>query len=235
MSTAEREPRTSLPWLVDGERLDRATFHERYSAMPENTRAELVGGVVYMASPLGLGHGRSGVPVIVWLSYFAEHTPGTEVLDNASVFFDDYGEHQPDVVLRILPDHGGRTSDMDKYFSNGPELVVEVSDSTLKKDLGPKLADYERAGVPEYVVFSMKPPAVRWHQRVDGRLVEVGTDPDGLHRSKVFPGLWLDPAALLAGSTRRLREVVDLGLATEDHAEFVARLAAAGPGGAGRA
>ena len=228
MSTIDRGPRTTLPWLVDGEQLDRATFHERYAAMPEATRAELIGGVVYMASPLGLGHGRSNVPVVVWLSYYSELTAGTEVLDNASVFFEDYGEPQPDVVLRILPENGGRTRDEGNYYAEGPELIVEVSDSTLKKDLGPKLADYERAGVPEYIVLGVDPPAVRWHHRVDGRLVEIGPDPDGFYRSKVFPGLWLDPRALLSGDTRRLREVVDQGVATDDHAAFVARLAEAG-------
>ncbi len=232
MSTIDREHRTALPWLVDGERLDRATFHERYAAMPESTRAELIGGVVYMASPLGMSHGRSNVPVIVWLSYYSELTPGTDVLDNASVFFEDYGEPQPDVVLRILPENGGRTRDEGKYYAEGPELIVEVSDSTLKKDLGPKLADYERAGVPEYIVLGIDPPAVRWHVRVDGRLVEVGPDGDGIYRSKVFPGLWLDPIALLSGNTRRLREIVDLGVATADHAAFVRKLAEAG--GAGR-
>ena len=47
-----------LPPLVAGQRLDRATFHERYEAMPPETRAELVGGVVYMPSPLGYDHGE---------------------------------------------------------------------------------------------------------------------------------------------------------------------------------
>jgi hypothetical protein len=228
MSTTDRTTRLATPWLVDGERLDRATFHERYEAMPGETRAELIGGVVYMASPLGLRHGRSNVPVVVWLSYYSEWTPGTEVLDNASVFFEDYGEPQPDVVLRILPENGGRTHDEGKYYADGPELIVEVSDSTLKKDLGPKLADYERAGVPEYIVLGVNPPAIRWHFRINDRLVEVGPDPDGFYRSKVLPGLWLDPVALLAGKTRRLREVIDLGIATAGHAAFVARLAEAG-------
>jgi hypothetical protein len=232
MSTIDQDVQVAPPPLVDGERLDRATFHERYAAMPEETRAELIGGVVYMASPLGLGHGRSNVPVVVWLDYFAEFTPGVEVLDNASVYFEDYGEPQPDVVLRILPEHGGRTHDEGRCYADGPELIVEVSDTTLKKDLGPKLADYERAGVPEYIVLGVNPPAVRWHFRIEGRLVEVGPDPDGIYRSKVFPGLWLDPAALLAGDRRAIRGTVDLGLATAEHAEFVDRLTEAG--GAGR-
>ena len=55
----------------------------------------------------------------------------------------------------------------------------------------------------------------------------VPPDEDGLHRSRVFPGLWLDPQAILSVDTRRLREVIDLGTQTPEHAAFVARLAAA--------
>jgi hypothetical protein len=52
-------------------------------------------------------------------------------------------------------------------------------------------------------------------------------DEYGLYRLESFPGLWLDPQALIDGDTRRFRAVVDLGLATPEHADFVARLAAA--------
>ncbi len=37
MSTVDRPRRKALPPLVDGQRLDRATFHERYEAMPPET------------------------------------------------------------------------------------------------------------------------------------------------------------------------------------------------------
>ena len=232
MSTTDRRTHVALPGLVDGDRLDRASFHERYEAMPEETRAELIGGVVYMASPLGLKHGSSDPDVSYWLGHYRSFTPGIQVLANATVSFEEYGEHQPDLVLRIRPEHGGRTRDEGSFYAGGPELVVEISDSTLRLDLGPRLADYERAGVPEYIVLGVDPPRVLWHRRVEGRLVEVEPDEDGIYRSKIFPGLWLDPAALLAGDLRRLREVVDLGVATEDHARFVRELAEAG--GAGR-
>ena len=227
-----RETQVALPWLVDGERMDRATFHERYAAMPEDVRAELIGGVVSMASPLGLSHGRFSARAVFWLGHYSSCTPGTEALRNASVFLEDYGEHQPDLVLRILPENGGRTRDEGEYYADGPELVVEVSDSSLSLDLGPRLADYERAGVPEYIVLGVNPPAVRWHVLHDGKLVELGPDPDGLYRSKVFPGLWLNPTELLAGDTRALRLTVDRGIATKEHGDFVARLNEAG--GAGR-
>ncbi len=235
MSTVETDKPVVLPWLVDGERLDRATFHDRYAAMPESTRAELIGGIVHMASPLGLRHGRFDHRVSTWLGHFAESTPGVEVLGNASVFLEDFGEPQPDWVLRVLPEFGGRTRDEGNFYAGGPELVVEVSDATLAKDLGPKLADYERAGVLEYIVLAVGPRAVRWHVLRDGKLVEIPPDADGLYRSVTFPGLWLDPSALLKGETRALRATVDRGVATPEHAAFVDRLAKANAGGAGGA
>jgi hypothetical protein len=69
-----------------------------------------------------------------------------------------------------------------------------------------------------------------WYKLEHRTLVQQPIDDDGLYHSTVFPGLWLDPAALLNGDTRRLRAVVDLGCATTNHAAFVARLAAAHDG-----
>ncbi len=232
-TTTDRAAPTALPPLVDGERLDRATFHERYEAMPDNTRAELIGGIVSMIPALGMEHGSADGFAIYWLNHYAGYTPGVQCFVNTSVFFEDYGEHQPDCVLRIRPECGGKTRDQKPYYAGGPELVVETSHSSLAKDVGPKLADYERAEVLEYLVVSSQPPMVRWHVLKEGRLVIIPPDADGLHRSAVYPGLWLDPAALLAGNIPRLRETVDRGVATPEHAEFVAKLARVGGLGEG--
>ncbi len=224
MSTASHPVVADFP-LFAGQRLDRVEFHERYWLMPPGIKAELIDGVVFMPSPLGVPHGRAHIPAVVWLSYFAESTPGVEVLDNASTALGPKSEVQPDALLRILPEFGGQTRE-DGILFGAPELVVEVSHSTKSVDLGPKLAAYEQAGVIEYVVRTLEPDEVRWHILRDGRLVAVPPDADGLYRSITFPGLWLDPQALLNRNTRRLREVVDLGLATPEHAVFVANLAA---------
>ena len=50
-------------------------------------------------------------------------------------------------------------------------------------------------------------------------------DADGLYRSEAFPGLWLDPAALLTGDLEGIIAALGRGLATPEHAAFVARLA----------
>ncbi len=224
MSTASRSTTTSSP-LVAGQNLDQVTFHERYEAMPPGTRAELIDGVVYMPSPVGIEHGVASIPPIVWLHYYGESTPGVQILDNASVVLNPTNEVQPDVWLRVLPEYGGRTRNDRGIVYGVPELVVEVSRSTKKHDLGLKLVEYERAGVLEYLVRMLDPDEIRWHRLQNGKLVLTPPDPDFLYRSVAFPGLWLDPVALVADDGRRLRAVVDQGTRSPEHAAFVTRLA----------
>jgi Uma2 family endonuclease len=211
--------------LVEGQRLDQPTFHAIYQAMPPGTRAELIDGVVYIPSPVGLEHGEAQVHVIAWLAHYVENTPGVRALDNATTVLGTKGEPQPDGLLRILPEYGGRTWNQGGFVHGAPEFVIEISKATRSVDLGPKLADYERAGVIEYVVGAIDPDEIYWFSHDHGALVQQSTADDGLYRSRTFPGLWLDPVALLAGDTRRLRAIVDQGCATPEHAAFVARLA----------
>jgi Uma2 family endonuclease len=227
MSTIERKPTKATLPLVEGQRLDRATFHERYEAMPPGIKAELIGGVVFMPSPVGREHGERSADVIIWLGHYRRRTPGVQILDNSTAMLDDLGEPQPDVQVRILPEYGGQSRDEGKYVGGAPELVVEVARSTRYVDLGPKRADYERAGVREYVVVAFEPDEVIWHVLRDGQLVIVALGQDGLYRSEVFPGLWLDPVALVTDNLDALIAGLDLGLNSPEHAAFVARLAAA--------
>jgi Uma2 family endonuclease len=224
MSTVENPARV-MP-LVEGQRLDRATFHERYEAMPPGTRVELINGVVYMPSPMGRDHSKAELSAGVWLNYYADHTPGVEALANASTLLGPLSEPQPDALLYILPEFGGRVRPDPQYVRGIPELVVEVARATRYVDLGPKLDEYERQGVLEYLVRAFDPDEILWHVWSAGRYVLVEPDDDGLVRSRTFPGLWLDPLALLADNTIRLRAVIDQGRTTREHAVFVAGLAA---------
>jgi Uma2 family endonuclease len=227
MSTANPPKQPVVAPLVEGQRLDQPTFHARYEAIPSGTRAELIGGVVSMPGATGHDHGASMVPLIVWVDYYAEHTPGVDPLAHTTVILNKRNEPQPDLMLRILPERRGRTRDEEGYVVGTPELVIEVAQSSRYVDLGPKLNEYERAGVLEYIVCSVDPEEILWHVLERERFVVVAPDADGLYRSRTFPGLWLDPQALLARDTRALRAVIDRGVATPEHAAVVARLAAA--------
>ncbi len=225
MSTTRRPQQTATPPLVAGQRLDRAIFHERYEAMPPRTRAELIGGVVYMPSPVSPDHGFASHPVSYWLGHYQRFTPGVQGSGEVTVFLNDRSEVQPDALLLIRPESGGRIYLERGYLAGAPELVIEVSRSSRRIDLGVKLQEYDQAGVSEYLVVALEPDEVHWFARREGRLVERPPGPDGLHRSEVFPGLWLDPAALFARDLEGLIAALERGLATPEHAAFVARMA----------
>jgi Uma2 family endonuclease len=213
--------------LIDGQRLDQPTFHALYEAMPPGTRAELINGVVHMPSPVGIEHSRADFPSLMWLGQYEVNTPGVEALGNVSTALGLKSEIQPDGLLRILPDYGGRTVNDSRFVRGAPELVIETAHSSRYTDLGPKFDDYEQAGVLEYIVRSIEPDEVYWFVLKRGRFVEFPPGPDGICRSEVFPGLWLDPAALLTRDIARLQSLVNLGCATPEHAAFLARLAEA--------
>ena len=214
----------TLPPLVPGERLDRATFHARYEAMPPRTRAELINGVVYMTSPLGIDHGGTGPLVAYWLTSYRIKTPGVAVYENTTVILDDYAEFQPDYTARILPEFGGSTVDDDGYLRGAPELVVEVARSSRAFDLGAKKREYERVGVREYLVIALEPNGIHWDELVDGSYRVIEPEADGVHRSRVFPGLWLDADAFFRDDVERLPAILQRGLGTAEHADFVMRL-----------
>ena len=58
----------------------------------------------------------------------------------------------------------------------------------------------------------------------EGRFELMPPAADGILRSTVFPGLWLDPAALVRGDKAKVKAILQQGLSSAEHAEFVARL-----------
>ena len=160
-------------------------------------------------------------------------TPGLIPGDNSTVFIDGTNEPQPDVLLGIPVAAGGRTKSVTvngkEYVDGAPNLVIEVAASTASIDLHGKLAAYQRNGVGEDVVLlTEEQREVRWMALVDDRFQPIAPDPaDGLLKSRLFPGLWLDAAALLAGDLPKLLAAVDRGCATDAHRDFAALILAA--------
>src|SRR6185437_354829 len=156
---------------------------------------------------------------------YEEATPGIEALPHVTHILSEESEVQPAVSLLIFPDKGGQTREMDDYIDGPPEFIVETASSTDAIELHAKRDDYERTGVREYVVVALRQARVFWFVSRNGQFEELAPGDDGILRSEVFPGLWLDPAALLRHDTPRVQEVLQQGLATPEHAAFVARLA----------
>jgi Uma2 family endonuclease len=198
--------------LESGDRLTRAEFHRRYLARPDIKKAELVHGVVYVPSPVRYGvHAWSHALVLGWLFAYAALVPGVEVADDSTVLLDEDSEVQPDAVLLRHPGAGGQTRIEDDYLVGAPELVVEVAASSASYDLHDKRRAYERAGVPEYVVWRTLDQALDWFRLESGSYRLVPPDAAGLIESTVFPGLRLDVPALLRGDRAALLAALGLG------------------------
>jgi Uma2 family endonuclease len=229
-STPDAPSKGQIPPLENGDHLSRAEFERRYDAMPHLKKAELIEGVVYVPSPVRHPqHGEPHAHVITWLGVYKAATPGTGVGDNSTARLDLENEPQPDALLLIKPAWGGRSRlTPDGFIEGAPELVSEVAASSVSYDLHNKLKVYQRNGVQEYIVWRVEDRAIDWFALRDSRYELLTADPQGIIRSQVFPGLWLDWAALVNDDLGAVLVVLQRGLTSPEHAAFVARLKTAG-------
>jgi Uma2 family endonuclease len=218
-------PPLTIPTLENGDKLTRAEFERRYQAMPELKKAELIEGIVYyMASPLRITqHGAPHAQIMTWLGNYWSVTPGTELGDNCTVRLDLDNEPQPDALLRIAG-RGQSTISDDGYVEGAPELIAEIAASTVSLDLHQKLKVYRRNQVQEYLVWRVSDRQFDWFKLTDGEYIHLEPNSEGIICSQTFPGLWLDKTALLAGDLAQVLAVLQQGLATAAHQEFVTKL-----------
>jgi Uma2 family endonuclease len=143
-------------------------------------------------------------------------------LHGATTILGEESEPQPDLWLRISPEYTGRSQTVDDYVKGPPELLVEIAHGSRALDLHQKRVDCERAGVLEFLVVSTEPPDLHWFGFRAGR--PFRPDREGVIRSIVFPGLWIDGPTLVNLDSARVTEVVRRELASPAHATFVRRL-----------
>ena len=217
-----------IPPLEHGDHLTRHEFERRYHAMSKTKKAELIEGIVYMPSPVRFkGHGAPHFQIITWLGVYLSQTPGLSAGDNATVCLDPDNEPQPDVLLRREKSRGGRSDiSADDYIEGAPELVVEIAGSSASYDLHEKLTAYRRNGVQEYLVGRVYEQQIDWFSLEDGSYVALAPDENSVICSRIFPGLWLDVAAMLKGESTTFLAVLQQGMAAPEHQEIVAQLVA---------
>jgi Uma2 family endonuclease len=216
-----------LPLLETGDHLTRHEFERRYNLTPEKVKAELIEGVVYMASPVRhKHHGNPHRQIITWLGNYCDATPGTDCSDNATLRLDADNEPQPDVQLFIEESAGGNVRiTEDDLLEGSPELIVEIAASSASIVLHRKLHVYRRNGAQEYIVWHRKDNELDWFQLQEGQYVHLQPDAKGIIRSRVFPGLHLNVPALLAGEMKKVQAELQRGLSSKAHATFVKSLA----------
>jgi Uma2 family endonuclease len=218
----------AIPPLEAGDRLTRDEFERRYDAWQNLRKAELIEGVVYMPSPVRIfRHGQPQADLVTWLGVYRAATKGVYLGDNTTSRLNLSNEPQPDAMLLIDPSRGGQARiSEDDYVEGAPELVAEVASSSAGFDLHTKFEIYRACGVKEYIVWRVLDRAIDWFMLTGGVYERMAPAADGFLKSSVFPGLWLDAEAMLSGDLARVLANLQIGIASQDHAKFVERLAA---------
>ena len=228
MTTSSSQSRLHppIPPLENGDRLLRHEFERRYQQMPHVKKAELIEGIVYMASPLRFEpHAEPHANLIGWLWTYKTETPKIRLGDNPTVRLDLDNQPQPDAILLIDASAGGQTFiGEDGYIEGAPELAVEVSASSASIDLGDKKRAYRRNGVREYLVWQVFDQRIDWFSLQNGDYVSLLPDENGVIRSQVFPGLWLQVNAMIEGDMPQVLSVLQTGLNSDEHQAFTRQL-----------
>lgn len=218
----------TVPPLAPGDQMEFDEFVRRWAAYPSLKRAELLDGEVFMpaAAVTADFHARPHAHLMGWLVNYAAATPGVDVLTDPTIRLGRKSGPQPDACLAILPSHGGRVATSPEgYIVGAPELVVEISGSTVASDLKRKLAIYRGHEVREYLVYRSYDGELDAFVLSGGEFERRAGGPDHIYRSVAFPGAWLNVGSLVAGDLPGLLATLQEGIATSDHAEFVRKLA----------
>jgi Uma2 family endonuclease len=217
----------TIPPLENGDRLNRYEFERRCKAMPNLKKAELIEGIVYMPAALRFkSHGEPHGWIMTWLGVYQATTPGVALGVEPTVRLDLDNDPQPDAVLLIDQAAGGQAQvSEDDYIEGAPELIVEIAASSSAIDLHAKKQAYRRNGVKEYIVWQVLDQKLNWFYWEAGEYLDLPIDANGILQSRVFPGLWLEVTALLAGNMQRVLAILQQGLQSPEHATFVQKLA----------
>jgi Uma2 family endonuclease len=160
-----------------------------------DARVELIEGEVIDMAPIGNRHGYAVDLLAERLLAVARGNAIVRV--QGALRLSDITEVQPDISLLKMRADRYRDSQ-----ARGPDalLVIEVSDTTLHKDMDVKTPLYARRGVPEVWIVDLENNRIHFHRAPKGdryREVTSAAEPG----STPVPGLagaQIDLAALLA-------------------------------------
>ena len=226
-SPIESKKGPSRPPLHSGDHLTRAEFRRRYALYPDIKKAELIEGVVIVGSPVHKQHSIPHFRFGTILGVYCAGTLGILAGDNQSVILDQENELQPDLCVWVPEEQrtsGGESEE--GPLIGAPAFVVEVAASSASHDLHSKFDVYRRSGVREYLVLLAYEREMRFFRLEEGEFREVLPDEDGVTRSQVLPGFLFRSDWFWEGKMSELLQLVQEGLASQEHREFAAKLSA---------
>ena len=190
MSTAE------LPEVTD----DLLTVDDFCAMVRDGQKADLLEGVIYMASPDSKKANQiNGFLAFLVRGFIAAKDVGGEVYINRFTFqLDDFNGPEPDLAW-VAPDRIHLVEE--GRMRGAPDVAVEiVSRDRRQRDWVDKRETYESAGVREYWIIDPVQRRVEFLRLVEGTYQVVMLQDDRVFRSTAISGLWLDTEWLLGAT-----------------------------------
>lgn len=191
---------------------DLVTFEEFCSLVADGQKADLIDGVIHMASPDSLRANRLNVFLFYLLEgYVADRELGGLVVGSRFAFqVSDLRAPEPDVAY-ISADRVNLVEPMS--MPGGPDIAVEiVSTESRQRDYQEKRELYRQASVHEYWVIDPLQQRCQFLRLTEELYVDVPLESNRIFRSEVLPGFWLDVDWLLGktlpNSYRCLQEIL---------------------------
>ncbi|MGH2532190.1 MAG: Uma2 family endonuclease [Thermomicrobiales bacterium] len=181
-----------------GERRLRMTYEEFLASEVSESHAEWVDGEVIVFMPQNVEHHDIVVFLHQVLSLLLRRTgAGKALIAPFEMRLSSRSSREPD-LLYVRREHMNR---LDGQRLNGPaDLAVEViSPDSVTRDRTEKLAEYEAAGIEEYLLVDPRRRSratILYRLNDEGHYEIVSPDTDGRYRFRVLPGFWLDESWL---------------------------------------
>lgn len=168
-------------------------FLEQY----DGVRCEWVDGKVELMSPVSNLHQKIDVFLLTLINFYVvKHDLGTV--------------YNQTFLMRLPSRRSGREPDIlfvakvrehlirDNFFDGAGDFVVEIiSPESVERDRFTKFAEYEAAGIGEYWIIDGWKKEILFYQLDEtGRYQQISPKADGVYRSKMLPGFWINVAWL---------------------------------------
>ncbi len=186
--TPGAKPMSQAPELAS----DLLTFDDFCAIVKDGEKADLLDGVIYMASPDSRKANRINGFLDRLLGFYVEvRDIGGELYVNRFAFqLDENNGPEPDLAW-VAADRLHLISE--GRMHGAPNVAIEVvSRDSRQRDCVDKRHKYESAGVAEYWIIDPIQRRAEFLCLVDGRYDVVPLDENRIFRSQAIPGFWLN-------------------------------------------
>lgn len=173
-------------------RADVYTFEDFCSLVPDGQKADLIDGVIYLASPDNTDAADIfGLLYALFYAYVQMKSLGKVSGSRVAFRLNDRNSPEPDLAF-VRKD---REHLIERSFVNGrPDLAVEiVSPDSVERDYEQKRKLYQQTGVPEYwIIDEMERTVSLLRLGPRGKYREVKPR-KGVFHSEALEGFWFRP------------------------------------------